>query len=191
MERQDVSSNPSRTRIDHRRTIMPNPPAPSRQNQKRKLVPGKIGAVDRRKRPRGLTRAIKTAIDNIIFDRCTRAEACQRAAISERALYLALEKVEVAGYWRRQVEVLRKGEEARNIQRLAEIREAANNMPAVNAIKMLMDIGEQYQAHGRGHQVSPGLAIVIVDPRGPRVVAPTIEHVIEPAPLPRFKPDKG
>jgi hypothetical protein len=75
----------------------------------RKLVPQKIGAVDRRKRPRGLTRAIKTAVDAIIFDRCTRAEACERANISERALYLALEKVEVAAYWRRQIDVLRKG----------------------------------------------------------------------------------
>jgi hypothetical protein len=48
------------------------PPSGVRRNQK-------IGAVDKRRRPRALTRAIRTAIDAVVFDRCTRPEACQRA----------------------------------------------------------------------------------------------------------------
>jgi hypothetical protein len=81
---------------------------------------------------------------------------------------------------------------------LTEIRDAADNMPAVNAIKTLMDLDEQSQAHGRGVPTSPGLAIVIVDgTRGqsaPRPVVVDVEAEAEsvpvPEPLPPFKPSR-
>jgi hypothetical protein len=66
--------------------------------QSRKLVAQKVGAVDKRRRPRGLTKAIRTAIDAIVHDRCSREDGCKKAGITERALYLALEKPEVATY---------------------------------------------------------------------------------------------
>jgi hypothetical protein len=148
-------------------------------NQKRKLVPQKIGTLDKRRRPRGLTRAIRTAIDSIIFDRRNRADACEKAGITQRALYLALEKMEVAAYWQRQTDVLRTGERARNIHRLVEIRDAANNMPAVNSIKTMMQIEDDSRtAHTYGGQVVPGMTINIITPPNamPKPIDITIDH---------------
>ena len=64
----------------------------------RKLVRQPAGPVDKRRRKRGLTTAVKTAIDAMLYERCTRAQACERAGFTQRALYLALEKSEVAEY---------------------------------------------------------------------------------------------
>lgn len=129
---------------------------------RRKLVRRPVGAVDKRRRKRGLTPAIKTALDAIIFEKCTRDVACKRAGISERALYLALEKPEVLTYYNRALEVLRSGERPRNIHRLAEIREAAPNMPAVQAIRTLEGMGHDAPGRPGGTtQTLPGLVVVI------------------------------
>jgi hypothetical protein len=127
----------------------------------RKLVPQAAGPVDKRRRKRGLTVAVRTAIDAMIYDRCTRAQACKRADFTERALYLALAKAEVAQYWNQALQVLRVGERASNIHRLCDIRDAANNMPAVNAIKTLEMIDSE--AAGRPtSQTSPGIVIKFI-----------------------------
>ena len=136
-----------------------NPP------QSRKLVPQKVGPVDKRRRPRGLTRAIRTAIDAIVFDRCTRDEACQKAGISERALYLALEKPEVAAHWNAQVHVLRVGERAANVHALAGIRDKSGNaMAVVQAARTLDQLEDSETAAAKAAQLKPGLQIVIVQP---------------------------
>jgi hypothetical protein len=136
--------------------------------QKRKLVPQKAGPLDKRRRPRGLTRAIRTAIDCLIFDRCTRAEACEKAGITERALYLALEKIEVASYWRRQTDVLRKGERAANLHALIRVRDSGKNANAsVKAVQVIEQLDEQAIAHPAGG-VQPGLVIQIVQGGAPR-----------------------
>ena len=49
----------------------------------------------------------------------------------------------------------------RNIHRLAEIREAAPNMPAVNAIRLLSDMDER-QVGGSGSTPSAGVTIRVV-----------------------------
>jgi hypothetical protein len=128
---------------------------------RRKLVPQAAGPVDKRRRKRGLTVAVRTAIDAMIYDRCTRAQACKRAGFTERALYLALEKSEVAAYFNRGLQVLRVGERAANIHRLAEIRDAANNMPAVNAVKALEMLDAEAVARPAS-QPSPGILIRFV-----------------------------
>src|SRR5262249_2645443 len=97
----------------------------------RNLVSQTAGPVDKRRRKRGLTTAVRTAIDAMIYDRCTRAQACKRAGFSERALYLALAKAEVAMYWNQALQVLRVGERASNIHRLCAIhprREGKNRV---------------------------------------------------------------
>jgi hypothetical protein len=58
--------------------------------------------------------------------------------------------------------VLRTSERARNIQRLTEIRDKADNMPAVNAIKMLEQIDEASAAAGSA-QRAPGVTILVVN----------------------------
>ena len=127
----------------------------------RKLVRQTAGPVDKRRRKRGLTVAVRTAIDAMLYDRCTRAQACERAGFTERALYLALEKAEVAAYWNQGLQVLRAGERAQNIHRLCEIRDAADNMPAVNAVKALEQMDAE--AIARPAQVSPGISIRILN----------------------------
>jgi hypothetical protein len=127
----------------------------------RKLVRQTAGPVDKRRRKRGLTTAVRTAIDAMLYDRCTRAQACKRAGFTERALYLALEKAEVAAYWNQGLQVLRAGERAQNIHRLCEIRDAADNMPAVNAVKALEQMDAE--AIARPAQVSPGISIRILN----------------------------
>lgn len=127
----------------------------------RKLVRQTTGPVDKRRRKRGLTTAVRVAIDALLYDRCTRAQACERAGFTERALYLALEKPEVAAYFNRGLDVLRTGERATNIHRLCEIRDAADNMPAVNAIKTLEQLDAEAIARPVG-QPTPGISIRIV-----------------------------
>jgi hypothetical protein len=121
------------------------------------------GPVDKRRRPRGLTRAVRTAIDAMMFDRCTRAEACVKAGITERALYLALAKPEVARHWNTQLDVLRSGERARNFHRLTELRDQdVHKMAAVNAVKELETAAASIPPGGSAGAVQPGLVIVIV-----------------------------
>jgi hypothetical protein len=131
--------------------------------------------VDKRRRKRGLTTTVKTAIDLIVFDRISRLEACKRAGITERGLYFALEKPEVAIYFNRSLEVLRSGERPRNIHRLGELRDQdANRAAAVQAIRALEGMGDDAQGRpGSITQVLPGLTVVIraglgVQPPAPR-----------------------
>jgi len=140
----------------------------------RKLVSQAAGPVDKRRRKRGLTVAVRTAIDAMIYDRCTRAQACKRAGFTERALYLALAKAEVATYWNQALQVLRVGERASNIHRLCEIRDAANNMPAVNAVKALEMLDAEAVARPVG-QISPGIVI--------RFVTQAVTQTSQPAPI--------
>jgi len=130
----------------------------------RKLVSQAAGPVDKRRRKRGLTVAVRTAIDAMIYDRCTRAQACKRAGFTERALYLALAKAEVATYWNQALQVLRVGERASNIHRLCEIRDAANNVPAVNAVKALEMLDAEAVARPGP---SPGIVIRFVTQASP------------------------
>jgi len=64
-------------------------------------------------------------------------------------------------YYKAQCQVLRVSHSARNIHRLAEIRDADNNMPAVNAIKALELIGDE-QTNTK-QTTSPGVTIRIVN----------------------------
>jgi hypothetical protein len=131
--------------------------------QSRKLVPQKVGALDKRRRPRGLTRAIRAAIDAIIFDRCSREESCKRASITERALYLALEKPEVAAYWNDQIVVLRAGERAHNIFALIDVRDGANQMARVQAARALESMADATPFNGgTAERDRPGVVIQII-----------------------------
>jgi hypothetical protein len=154
--------------------------------QKRKLVPQPAGPLDKRRRPRGLTRAIRTAIDAMIFDRCTRLEACEKAEITERAFYLAMEKPEVAAYWRQQTDLLRSGERAANLHALVRVRDSDKNANAsVKAVQVLEQLDQEAISRPPS-QFQPGLQIVIVQgpatqEREPQLTsAPWAAEQIEP-----------
>jgi hypothetical protein len=156
---------------------------PKKPPTSRKLVTKPIGAVDKRRRKRGLTVAVRTAIDALIYERCTRVEACERAGLTERALYLALEKPEVAAYFNNALDVLRAGERPKNIHRLCEIRDAADNMPAVNAIKALEQIDAEAIGRPNTAAQTPGVVVRIINVTQPSTDAGKVIHVT-PTPKP-------
>jgi hypothetical protein len=151
---------------------------------RRKLVSQKVGPVDKRRRPRGLTKAIRVAIDCIIHDRRTRAQACEKAGISERALYLALQKVEVAAHWNAQIDVLRSAERPHNVFALVDVRDNSGNaMARVQAARSLETLADEAAARpgGPGRQTLPGLIVMINNVPVPPTVQPqTIEHDPQP-----------
>lgn len=127
----------------------------------KKLVRQPAGPVDKRKRPRGLTQGIRIAIDAIVYDRCTRAVACEKAGITQRALYLALEKSEVAAHWNSCIKVLRTGERARNLHRLTELRDQDENRgAAVKSVQLLEQLDVNDVRPGPA-SMQPGMVIVI------------------------------
>ena len=64
-------------------------------------------------------------------------------------------------YYKAECEVFRDCRRARNYQRLSEIADDQNNMPAVNAIKaLLMD---EYEQTNTKQTASPGVTIRIVN----------------------------
>lgn len=148
---------------------------------RRKLVPQTAGPVDKRRRKRGLTVAVRTALDAMIYERCTRAQACERAGFTERALYLALEKPEVAAYFNRALDVLRTGERASNLHRLTDLRDQNDNRAAaVKAIQVLEQLDAEANARpGSGSQTA-GVIIRIVNVAQP---APPQPRTIDATPL--------
>lgn len=148
----------------------------------RKLVAQKIGAADKRRRPRGLTRPIRIAIDAMIFSRCKRADACKQAGITERALYLALEKMEVAAYWKRQTDVLRTGERAQNIHRLTDVRDQEDNRAAsVKAVQVLEQLDTDAAARPAMPQ-QPGFVVIVQAP-GATPAPPMVDVSPRSAPI--------
>lgn len=126
-----------------------------------------------RSQPGRVTGRLKYALDAMVWDGLRDNEAAVKFKITVTAIRLALQRSHVQAYYRRQMEVLRSRERAKNIHRLCEIRDAGNNMPAVNAIKALELIGDESAATSAGRQA--GITIVI---QGAADVKPAqiIEH---------------
>ena len=123
----------------------------------------------------------RKAIELMVWEGHHRDDAAKAAGMLPKSLYNALRKHHVRAYYLAQLEVLRTSERARNIHRLCEIRDAANNMPAVQAIKTLEALTDDMPAGGGGQQRTPGLVIQIVNaPQAPAAV----RSVIDAAPLP-------
>lgn len=76
---------------------------------------------------------------------------------------LALEKPPVLAALKREKQVLRESVSARNILRLAEIRDAADNMPAIQAIRTLEQMGDDQPGAASGASASPGITIRIIN----------------------------
>jgi hypothetical protein len=130
-------------------------------------MPNEVAFVDnsdlaRNKRPPlRITRRVREAIDKMVADGLDYAAGATEAGLTPRAMRMALAKPHVVAYYHEQCQVLRSSTAARNIHRLCEIRDAENNMPAVNAIKTLMGIEEQ--TNNKQTNTSPGVSIRIVN----------------------------
>jgi hypothetical protein len=116
--------------------------------------------VDPKHRISGKARA---AIDAMVWQGLPRDKAAVFAGISDHGLYKALRSPPVKAYYLAELEVLRTSERARNYHRLVEIRDAANNMPAVQAIDRLMQAPDAAHGGESGVSASPGITIRIIN----------------------------
>lgn len=140
-------------------------------------TPHQIAARDRSER-RKVTGRLKRALDLMIWEGKRDNEAAVSAGMNVLSIRSALEKPHVLAYYKAQREVLRARECARNIHRLTEIRDKADNMPAVQAIKMLEQLGDgESVATSRGSVSSPGLTIQIVQVSGSAAIAAVPQDV--------------
>ena len=113
----------------------------------------------------------------MVWQGLSRDDAAAQCGLKPKSLYNGFRLPSVKAYYAAQLEVLRSSEKARNIHRLVAIRDAANNMPAVQAIKALEQL-EDIAVHSSNVQRNPGLQIVILQSATSPVLpsAPTLEH---------------
>jgi hypothetical protein len=112
-----------------------------------------------------------------------RDTAAKRTGLQPKSLYNAFRKAPVRAYYEAGLQVLRTSARARNIHRLEQIRDAANNMPAVQAIKALEEIDDVVKAGPMNR--APGLQIVVVQAPAASPALPHATPVIEHEPTKR------
>ena len=105
---------------------------------------------------------LRHALDAMIWEGLTSDEAATQFDFRVRSLRDALSRPHVLAYIRTEREVLRASVMPKNIHRLREIRDAADNMPAVNAIKLLEELGDDHSQRQSGISASPGVTIRVV-----------------------------
>ena len=111
--------------------------------------------------PLRITKRVKRAIELIVHEAMPFDQAAREVDFSLRALRLAMNKPHVMQFYKQECEVFRDCRRARNYQRLAEIADDQNNMPAVNAIKAMM--GVELEQTNNKQTISPGVTIRIVN----------------------------
>jgi hypothetical protein len=130
-------------------------------------MPNSVAFVDnshlaRNKTPKPrITPRVKRAIDAIVHDAKSWNEAAAETGLSMRTMRLAFERPHVMSYYRQQCQVLRASTTAHSIHRLREIGDAADNMPAVNAIRALEQLGDEQIT--KPNVATPGISIRIVN----------------------------
>ncbi len=110
---------------------------------------------------------LQIAIDAIVFEGQDLQEAARTAKTSTRVLRRALERRHVLAHLKKRREVLRASARGSNISRLVQIRDAADNMPAVQAIRELERMDDSDEIAGSARR-NPGVVIIVQT--GPAVV---------------------
>ena len=108
-----------------------------------------------------LTAKVKQAVELMVWHGKPFDQAAAEAGLTTRAMRLALAKPHVMAFYRAEMQVLRSSHEPRSIIRLAEIRDAANNMPAVQAAKHLLERDQPNTSSSNA--ASPGVTIRILN----------------------------
>jgi hypothetical protein len=120
-----------------------------------------IAAIDR-SLPGKVTGRLRKAVDLMVWQAARRADAALAAGMTDHSLRAAFRRPHVMAYFNRELEVLRAGERPRNIARLCEIRDAADNMPAVNAIKVLEQLDAEAISRPSANSPTPGVVINVI-----------------------------
>lgn len=115
------------------------------------------------KHAQGITSRVRHAIEIMIWDGKPFDEAAREVGLTSRAMRLALKKPHVLALFKAEQQVLLESMGPRNIHRLAEIREKAENMPAVqSAIHLVRMRDEPNNSMRSGTSATmPGVTIVI------------------------------
>lgn len=148
------------------------------------LLPGS----KRNRLPRGtehrISARVRRAIEAMVWNGKTRAQAAAEAGITDDALYKAFRKPEVKSAYLTECDVLRTSGRSRALHRLVAISEAADNMPAVHAIRTLHpDFENGDTARELANNTRPGVTIRIVNEQ-PRAIEQTKPVTIDVTPEP-------
>jgi len=108
-----------------------------------------------------ITKRVKDAIDAIVERGIAYNEAAAESGLTTRTMRLALERPHVLAYLRQQLKVLRDARGPRNFHRLCAIADAADNLPAVHAIRALELLSEEATAR-RSDTPTPGVVLNII-----------------------------
>jgi hypothetical protein len=143
--------------------------------------PGSIPlATDPKPKPYIVSGKLATAIRLMIED----GTPWNEAAITVRHMRKAMADPRVIKWMKAERDVFRDHVCAGNIRRLAQIRDAADNMPAVNAIKALEQLGDDEITGSTARQSLPGVVIQIVNNSdSDRSTLVNVSHEPKEAPL--------
>lgn len=130
--------------------------------------------LNRPKRAVRLPQQLQTALKAIIWDGQALDEAAAIAGLTTHTVRCALAKPHIITWMKAEREVLRAYVSAQNIHRAREIRDAADNMPAMHAIKYIDGIGDEQQSRSNGLTASAGVTIRIVNVTAPGQQMPVI-----------------
>jgi hypothetical protein len=121
-----------------------------------------------------ITKRVKDAIDAIVERGIAYNEAAAETGLTTRAMRLALERPHVLSYLKQQLKVLRDARGPRNFHRLCAIADAADNLPAVHAIRALELLSEEATAR-RSDTPTPGVVLNILAAAPPRIETKVID----------------
>jgi hypothetical protein len=133
-------------------------------------------AIEGRSRKGMVTGKLKVAIELMVWSAARRAEAAEKAGLTDHSLRAALKKPHVLRFYQEELRVLRESLRAKNFHRLDTIaEESPNAMAKVAAIKTMEQLSDNEASNRGGGQPIPGLQIVVIAP-GAAVAAKTIDE---------------
>lgn len=141
----------------------------------------KLPTVDKPKRTPRIGRKLFAAIELIVFNGADLQDAATQSGLTTFQLRQAFGRPHVIAHLKERREVLRAAASGKNILRLCQIRDAADNMPAVNAIKVLEQLGDGDAPGRSGVSHSPGLTIQILNV-APNVTGNATRQVLDQEP---------
>lgn len=129
----------------------------------RAMHPARALTANEPKTPLRVKGKLHTAIELMVFEGLEMDDAAAKVGLTTFSVRRALDRPHVIAHLRARREVSRAAACAANIHRLKQIRDAADNMPAVQAIRSLEQLGEDEAGRPSAMRM-PGLQIVLIQP---------------------------